>query len=190
MKNDFRVEGDVAILSIEHKGEAVEVLVDVADLPLVAMYQWYVNRWNGKLLARAMLRDDGGKQEVIFLHRYLVGEPDELRVRHKNGNRLDNRRENLQVASLTELRATNGLMSTNRSGYKGVTRVRGLDKDRPKWKAAITVEGRKMALGTFEKPEDAAWAYDVAALKHFGEFANLNFPLAKDQHPADESVPC
>lgn len=51
-------------------------------------------------------------------------------------------------------------------GFKGV------DRKNSKWRARI---GRKI-IGTFGTAEDAARAYDAAALKDFGEFAFLNFP--------------
>lgn len=42
--------------------------------------------------------------------------------------------------------------------------------------ARIVVDGKKLYLGQFSDPEDAARAYDAAADQHFGEFARLNFP--------------
>lgn len=44
------------------------------------------------------------------------------------------------------------------------------------WQAKIQVNGRKLNVGNFDSPEDAAKAYDVAAKLHHGEFAMLNFP--------------
>lgn len=51
------------------------------------------------------------------------------------------------------------------------------------WTAAITADGKRLWLGSFERPEDAARAYDAAALQHYGSKAKLNFlspPLRQD----------
>jgi hypothetical protein len=45
-----------------------------------------------------------------------------------------------------------------------------------KWHAQIMVSYKRIHLGLFEVKEDAARAYDRAAIKHFGPFAKLNFP--------------
>lgn len=58
------------------------------------------------------------------------------------------------------------------SGYRGVHRSgRG-------WGAVINVDGRQRWLGTYRSREDAARAYDRAALEHFGDDAVLNFAEA------------
>ena len=103
------------------------------------------------------------------MHTFLTGWS---RVDHINGNGLDNRRSNLRPASRSQNGANRGAPSNNTSGFKGVTRFR------LKWMAKIQVHGRTIHLGLFATPQEAARAYDTAALEHFGEYARPNFPKA------------
>ena len=43
-----------------------------------------------------------------------------------------------------------------------------------KYRAFINVDGKQKYLGVFSSDRDAAIAYNEAAVKHHGEFANLN----------------
>ena len=45
-----------------------------------------------------------------------------------------------------------------------------------RWKSSIKAGGKSIWLGRFDTKEEAARAYDVAAIKHHGEFSKLNFP--------------
>jgi hypothetical protein len=63
--------------------------------------------------------------------------------------------------------------SDSRTGYKGVG-WSGTKTHR--WQAKIMRNGRSVFLGSFGTPEEAARAYDAAALELFGEHAWLNFP--------------
>jgi hypothetical protein len=60
--------------------------------------------------------------------------------------------------------------SDSKTGYKGAAfhRHSGL------YHSTIIVETRQISLGYFKTPEEAARAYNDAAIKYFGEFAKLN----------------
>lgn len=58
------------------------------------------------------------------------------------------------------------------SQFKGVTF--NADKKKKQWRARITVDGVEIFLGRFETQEEAAGAYNRAALQHFKEFAHIN----------------
>jgi len=67
-------------------------------------------------------------------------------------------------------RRSRGLNINNKSGYRGVS----FDKSRNKWHAEITVDWKKIHLGRFDTPEQAALAYNKAAIEQRGELARLN----------------
>lgn len=91
-------------------------------------------------------------------------------VDHKDGDRRNNKWSNLRAATHAEnMRNTSSKGGTSR--FLGVFR----DSRSGKWRAKINVEGKQMHLGLFEKEDDAAKAYDAAAIEAFGEFANPNF---------------
>jgi hypothetical protein len=111
------------------------------------------------------------------MHRVIMeAGPSEV-VDHINGDGLDNRRINLRKCTNAE-NQRNIHARRSSSGYKGVTKIqRSYNLKRP-WAAAISVggaRGKRIHLGYFADPADAARAYDRAAQKHFGAFANLNF---------------
>jgi len=111
--------------------------------------------------------------DVGLLHRYILGikESDNpIRIDHKDMNKLNNRRKNLRCCTQSLNGANADAPKNNKSGYKGVY----WHKNAKKWAASIRVRYRTNHLGVFENRKDAATAYNVAAIKHFGEFARLN----------------
>lgn len=114
--------------------------------------------------------------EVIKMHRQITNCPKELQVDHINGNKLDNRKENLRVCTSRENTINSKIRSDSTTGFKGVTKKKWGTKGQFKYCARITVEGgKRVHLGYFNKAEDAAKAYDKAAKELHGEFARLNF---------------
>lgn len=90
-------------------------------------------------------------------------------VDHINGNKLDNRIDNLRLASNSQNQA-NRVRWASRDLPKGVFLVDGGKRFRVK----ITVSGRDINIGRFASKEVAAHAYNKAAVALYGEFARLN----------------
>ncbi|XP_019155772.1 PREDICTED: AP2-like ethylene-responsive transcription factor At1g16060 [Ipomoea nil] len=70
------------------------------------------------------------------------------------------------------------------SVFRGVTRHRWTGRyeahlwDKNSWNEAQSKKGRQVYLGAYDDEEAAAHAYDLAALKYWGQETILNFPLA------------
>jgi hypothetical protein len=88
-----------------------------------------------------------------------------------DGNGLNNQRDNLRFATSGQNQQNRHFLSTNTSGYRGVT----WNKKSNKWQAGIKFQEKSIHLGLFDTPEGAAYAYDMKAVEIFGEFANPNF---------------
>ena len=68
-----------------------------------------------------------------------------------------------------------GSIKTPSHQFRGVTRAQqGADKGR--WTAAVTVNKKRLVVGRYDTPEEAAAAYDTAAVQHLGAKVKLNFP--------------
>lgn len=98
-------------------------------------------------------------------------EPDAL-VDHINGDRLDNRIENLRLATYSQNGANAKKHIHNTSGFKGVSRVLKNGRVTGQWQSSITVRNKQMHLGKFATKEEAHAAYLSAAREYHGDFAN------------------
>lgn len=147
-------------------------LVDDEDYELISQFTWHYTTRGYAMRSQRI----GRIHKVgILMHRYIMSAPKDMHVDHINGDTLDNRRCNLRLASPSQNqhnKRKTKLYNTS-SRFKGVT----WHKHNKKWQAAIGGKGRQTRyIGQFTTQEEAARAYDAAALHLFGEFAHINFP--------------
>jgi len=137
------------------------------------LHEW-LSQWKWKLSDNGYAfryERIGGTQLKIYLHSVVNQTPTGLKTDHKNGIKLDNRRSNLRSATSFQ-QAQNcrkHLRGQTHSRFKGVWKV-----NTGKWVSQITAGKKKIHVGTFPSEQEAAAAFNVAALEHHGEFARLN----------------
>jgi HNH endonuclease len=132
-------------------------IVSPADWEALTQYRWHEKKGYA-------LTSINGKS--VSMHRWLMGQPEGLVVDHINNQGLDNRRENLRVATLSQ----NAANIRRGDGLRGVTTTSGKT-----FVATICQEGRVYRLGRYGTKELAGRAYDNAGRQLYGEFFIPNF---------------
>lgn len=138
-------------------------LFDLDDLPIIESRSWYVDK-DGYLTSSYYYL---GMLRIIRFHRIVAHPQPGQCVDHKNKNRADNRKQNLRCCSALENNWNKSLYATNTSGVTGVS----FDKQRKRWVASITHNGKRIFIGRFHDKEDAVAARLNAEVHLFGEFS-------------------
>lgn len=136
-----------------------QAIVDDEDFEYLSQWKWL---FDSNYARRSV--GSKGKQKCIYMHKLLINCPQNRKGDHINGNKLDNRKFNLRIATVSENGMNRKVNKNNKSGLKGVSFFGG------RWRAYI----QKRFLGYFPTKEKAAIAYNKAAQEYFGEFARLN----------------
>lgn len=139
-------------------------LVDDCDAAALVEHRWCLN---AGYASRVICNP---RRRLVYMHRLIMQAPAGLQVDHINGLRTDNRRANLRLCTHAENKRAYKKPSRGSSRYRGVS----WNTREQKWKVTIMVERKNLHLGYFTAELKAAAAYDAAALKYFGEFAQPN----------------
>ncbi len=145
-------------------------VVDDFDYKALGVHKWYAVRFkHGYYAVREVAR------KRIWMHKVLL--PGAPRVDHRDGNGLNNQRENLRPATRSEnARGARGKKTGTTSKYRGVYYSRA-PRLANRWIAQYSKNRKANRVGNYSTEREAAEAYDRAAWIQFGEFAQLNFPL-------------
>jgi hypothetical protein len=135
---------------------------------------WVVRRYSH------MKRNQKGtwiSQYVPITHE-ILGKKDGMIVDHRNGNPLDNRRENLRFATVSQNLCNRKVQRNNKTtGVKGVW----VNPRDGRFYTCVTLNGKRRWLGSFCTLSDATHAYNEAAEKLHGDFAYIKRP---EEQPA------
>lgn len=141
------------------------ILFDPEDFDLIKPHKWRLTP-DGYLLTS----DPKNRQTGIYMHRMIMSCPPDMQVDHINGNKLDNRRCNLRICTKRQNLCNADAAKARRKGkWKGYTQ-----RENGKYAARIKAEGKNIYLGEFLTEENAATAYNFAALEYHGEYAYYN----------------
>ena len=149
--------------------QGMVALVDDEDYETVNRWKWSAKK--GRYTYYAMCKKNGRSDgRTIHLHRIILNATEMQEIDHVNGDGLDNRRCNLRFCTNSQNQANKRAQKNCSSKYKGVS----WKKSKKRWLARITVQGKTIYLGSYLSEKNAAFAYNMAAMEHYGDFARLN----------------
>lgn len=123
----------------------------------------------GCFYAGRTVREEGGRVRTLFLHQEVLPPVDGLVVDHINGDMLDNRRCNLRLVTHQQNAWNRHRHIFNATGFRGVKKLKN-----GRYAARITIDGRLVAIGYYDTPEEAHAAYLEKELEVRGGFIDTN----------------
>lgn len=153
-------------------------LVDDVDFEALSSVKWCAHRNGRTFYAQRGIRRPGGGLIGEHMHRLVLswkldhGLAKGEHVDHINGDGLDNRRENLRVAtSAQNNRNCRRHVKNPSSRFLGVDRI----KANGRWRARIQVPGKHLYIGYYATELEAAKAREAYITDHPELYARRNF---------------
>lgn len=152
-----------AIIPMHNKNKKIiaHAIVDNDKWHDLTLCQWSYNR--GYAVSY--------KNKATSMHRHVLNYDGPLVVDHINGNKLDNRVENLRAVTHSVNTHNRPKKANCASKYVGVKKS---STGKHKWNAEMRYKESMMFLGNYESEKDAALAYNRKAIEIYGENCRLN----------------
>lgn len=141
----------------------IEAIVDEEDYEKISIHSWSDTPKNGIKTSI--------KGSSVYLHRYILENIGKSSVTHKNGDKRDNRKENLMCGSNIEMKSSK---APKNKEYKGVFTKRN------KFEAKLHINNRTEYIGSFNTKLEAAEEYDKYVINNGYNKTYLNFPEKKE----------
>lgn len=128
LKNPIKINEDITILYCYGKGKIYECLIDTEDIEKIS-----INRAWGAAIRKNTKHVRIGIGEARGLEHYILNKKayDGFVIDHKNGNTLDNRKENLRIVK-------QGINMLNKKRYKNTKLEKNISKINNKYNLSFS----------------------------------------------------
>lgn len=152
-------------------------LVDEEDFEWLSQWNWKMASYGKYCYCFRSKRENKSKIQHFYMHREIMKKHGLLEegklIDHIDRNPLNNQKSNLRCCTRAENSRNREKIKGGLSKYLGVSLHSG-----KYWSAQIKNNSKSIYLGSFKTEIEAALAYNEAAKKYHGEFANLNIVTA------------
>ncbi len=158
-------------------------LADGGDVVVDDDAYWFLNQFNW-----CSSNGHYAKSRNLYMHRVIVNAKPGEAVDHINGNKRDNRKENLRICTYSANNQNRKILN-KRSNYRGVwpngkKMSASTGKMEKKWCAMIGMGNERFYLGGFENERHAALVYDLWSLDLYGPLGRTNHSVVSfSGHP-------
>ena len=144
--------------------------VDDSDFKDLNEYSWSAIRVKNNFYAVTAIKFSGKYKNVLMHRMILCLTKSKKQCDHHDRNGLNNQKSNLRISTHSQNQRNRNSHRDSTSRYLGVS----LNKTSKKWVATIQSNKKFFYLGSFKLEKEAAICYNMAAIKHHKQFANLN----------------
>ncbi len=157
MKNKYEIHGETTAIFLKRRnGDTLCTFIDTADLEKLDSFPgtWFANynKKTSSYYVMGNIKKEDGKRTLIGIHRFIMEPSSDKLVDHKDRNTLNNKKNNLRIATLAENNQNTRRQKNNTSGARGVTWA----SHQKKWRAYVKYEGKNHYFGYYDTVEEAA----------------------------------